>query len=155
MEWKKFLGVKESNADMAARGLSTTELPTSQFITSVPKQKPAKKDAIRMTVAERNALKNKTEPTFRPTYSYESKNWREELTFNRASARAHFGQEAWDMTSFGEENQQVIEMPYCYTTADEDVETESDPDEIDKKVVSTSPVLLKPTLMQQSIDQVC
>ena len=144
MEWKKFLGVKESNADMAARGLSTTELPTSEFITSIPKQKPAKKDAIRMTVAERNALKNKTEPAFRPTYSYESKNWREELTFNRASAQVHFGQEAWDMTKVGEENQQVIQMPYCYTAADEDVETESDPEEINEKVVSIISYFARP-----------
>ncbi len=140
---------------MAARGLSTTLLPTSEFITSVPKPKPAKGDAIRLTAAERNALKNKTEPTFRPTYSYESKYWREELTFNRASAQAHFGQEAWDMTHSGEGKQQVIEMPYCYTTADEDVETESDPDDIEQEVVSTSFVLLSPTLMQQSIDEFC
>lgn len=129
---------------MAARGLSTTVTRTSEFITSVPKQKPAKQDSIRMTAAERNALKDKSEPTFRPTYSYQSKNWREELTFNRASAQAHFGQEAWDMTQSGERKQQAIEMPYCYTTADEDVETESDPDEIDEKVVSTSFVLLNP-----------
>lgn len=140
---------------MAARGLSTTLLPTSEFITSVPKQKPAKENTIRMTVAERNALKNKTEPTFRPTYSYESKDWREELTFNRASAQAHFGQEAWDMTQSDEGKQQVIEMPYCYTTADEDVETESDPDDIEQVVVSTSFVFFTLTLMQQSIDEVC
>jgi hypothetical protein len=132
---------------MAARGLSTTLLPASEFITSVPKQKPAKEDAIRMTAVERNALKNKTEPTFRPTYSYESKYWREEVTFNRASAQAHLGQEAWDMTQSGGGKQQVIELSYCYTTADEDVETESDPDEIEQEVVSREISMSRPLLV--------
>ncbi len=140
---------------MAARRLSTTVSPTSEFITSVPKQKAGKELTIRMTAAERDELKKKTEPSFRPTYSYESKNWREELTFNRASAQANFGQKAWGMTKYGEGKQQVIETPYYYTTADEDVETESDDDEIVAKVVSTSFNLLNPTLMQQSIGKIC
>jgi hypothetical protein len=139
---------------MAASGLSIKVSRPSEFITSVPKQKPAKEDAIRMTAAEINALKNKNELTFRPTYSYESKNWREELTFNRASAQAHFGQEAWDMPQSSEGKQQVVELAYSYTTADEDVETEADPDEIEQEVVSTSFILLNTTLMQRSIDEV-
>jgi len=124
-------------------GLSTKpDLPPREFITSVSEQLDISHDTAQPQVSAQNSFngtKRTLQSAFQPAYSHRSLNWRKEILFeNAASAEAHYG------TGRGEKSfrkskkrkQEVIELPYSASTADEGVSTESDPDEQEEVIVS-------------------
>jgi hypothetical protein len=130
-------------------GLSTSVSRPSEFVTSVCKGQEGLQDTTGLTAATRNTVQANETLIFRPVYSYKSENWREEITFkNRASAKAHFGKLGWGQTNSDAEKEgevqkeqeayakQDIELPYHYTTAEEDVGTEDDSEDTAEDVVS-------------------
>jgi hypothetical protein len=148
--WSEFLGRKEDD-DVEMGGmdggirLSTTVSRPSEFITSIHQPEGGENgDVTRLPGSIRNTLrgiKPRVETTFQPSYSYKSETWREDITFkNEVSAKTHYRTGGWGETSFAATNkrkQEDIELPYTFTAADEDVSTDSDPDERDEEVVST------------------
>jgi hypothetical protein len=148
--WNEFLGRKEDDdiemggMDSSIR-LSTTVSRPSEFITSIHQPQGGDNgDATRLRGSVRNTLrgiKPRVETTFQPSYPYKTETWRKDITFkNAASAKTHYRTGGWGETSFAEtkkRKQEDIELPYIFTAADEDVSTDSDPDERDEEVVST------------------
>jgi hypothetical protein len=147
--WSEFLGRKEDD-DIEMGGmdsgirLSTTVSRPSEFITSIHQPQGGENgDATGLPGSLRNTLrgiKSRVETTFQPSYSYKSETWREDITFkNAVSAKTHYRTGGWGETSFAGTNKRKledIELPYTFTAADEDVSTDSDPDERDEEVVS-------------------
>ncbi|KAH8779349.1 hypothetical protein BGZ57DRAFT_1004104 [Hyaloscypha finlandica] len=144
--WSEFLGRKEDD-DVEMGGmdggirLSTTVSRPSEFITSIHQPQGGENgDDTRLPGSIRNTLrgvKPRVETTFQPSYSYKSETWREDITFNEVSAKTHYRTGGWGETSFAAKNkrkQEDIELPYTFTAADEDVSTDSDPDERDEEV---------------------
>jgi hypothetical protein len=121
-------------------GLSTSISRPSEFITSVRREQEGDGDTTQLTASLRNTLLENKPRVFRPSYSHQSENWREEITFkNAASAEAHYGKGGLGQAySNPDEEEQEIEMPYRYTAAEAEVETEEDPDDTEEEVVSTS-----------------
>jgi hypothetical protein len=125
-------------------GLSTRpHLRPSQFITSVGQQVTFYQNTAQLSDSTSYDLKE-TKPlvksTFQPSYSHKSENWREEICFkNAASAEVHYGKGLAER-SFSEPNkrkQEEIEVPYSFHIDDEDLSTESDPDDREEVIVST------------------
>jgi hypothetical protein len=124
--------------------LSTNVSRPSEFITSISKFQGGNANTTQLPPSFRNTLRE-TKPClkfeFQPSYSYESKTWREEITFkNAASAKAHYSQ-GWGQILFTtpiKRKIEEIETPYSFSSADGEHSTESDPDERDQEVVSAS-----------------
>jgi hypothetical protein len=151
-KWKDYLGTNDTeDVEMSGMGgLLTSVSRPSEFVTSVCKEQEGEQDTTGLTAATRNTVQANETLVFRPVYSYKSENWREEITFkNRASAEAHYGKLGWGQTDSNAEKKQEeqevqekqeeqdIELPYRYTTAEEDVETEDDSENTTEDVVST------------------
>ncbi|KAE9369346.1 hypothetical protein N431DRAFT_493162 [Stipitochalara longipes BDJ] len=139
-KWNEFLGKgKDADVDISGMGNSiqltlTPHHRPSEFITSVKPQQGVYQDSTQIQLAASNTVigtETSTKPTFKPSYSHQAKDWKKEISFNTKSAIAHYnlgGGKAW---LSDKQKQEDIEVPYSFTPADEDVSTESDPDDVE------------------------
>jgi hypothetical protein len=126
-------------------GLSTTVSAPTKFTTSSPK--PQTRDTTRLKVSKRNTLrgvKPYVDSIFKPSYSYKSEKWREEILFKTAAAAEAYYSNSWGLPASAtgtNQKDKVTEPHYDFQDGYEDVETEDDPDDKQPKNVSSLDLL--------------